>query len=339
MPALRRPSPTAAADFTIIHSKQFYAHGRSQVTASTSLDTCHHTTWRPALSLVPAIHTMTIGVSRTLRYFCPLTDRLRTGRVPLFEALAAGCTSVEADVWLDDDLAIPLVGHSRHSLTAERTLKSLYIDPIIAILESQYPANSMEPAGILGIDDTASLVLLLDLKSSDHRLWSAVQAQLQPLRDGNWLTYWDAARDVRVARPVTVVASGAASFDAIASALRPDIFFDAPLDNLDERYNVSNSHYASVSMTRAVGSVPWSLGPIQRATVDRQIKAAAERGLISRYWGTPSRPLARRDSVWNDLVRLGVGVLNGDDINCMNTILSRPCAYDGTLKTPLEDEV
>ncbi|KAH7039420.1 hypothetical protein B0J12DRAFT_580272, partial [Macrophomina phaseolina] len=260
-------------------------------------------------------------------------------KVPLFEALAAGCTSVEADVWLDDDLAIPLVGHSRHSLTAERTLKSLYIDPIIAILESQYPANSMEPAGILGIDDTASLVLLLDLKSSDHRLWSAVQAQLQPLRDGNWLTYWDAARDVRVARPVTVVASGAASFDAIASALRPDIFFDAPLDNLDERYNVSNSHYASVSMTRAVGSVPWSLGPIQRATVDRQIKAAAERGLISRYWGTPSRPLARRDSVWNDLVRLGVGVLNGDDINCMNTVLSRPCAYDGTSKTPLEDEV
>lgn len=50
--------------------------------------------------------------------------------VPLFDALAAGCVGVEADVWLDKTSNNLLVGHRASSLSADRTLQSAYIEPL-----------------------------------------------------------------------------------------------------------------------------------------------------------------------------------------------------------------
>lgn len=57
-------------------------------------------------------------------------------KLPLFDALHWGCTSVEADVWhfdADDSL---YVGHNRLSLTHGRTFTSLYVDPLVDLLDS-----------------------------------------------------------------------------------------------------------------------------------------------------------------------------------------------------------
>ena len=56
---------------------------------------------------------------------------------PLFSALEAGCTGVEADVWLFDEELF--VGHSTQSLSSQRTLRTLYIDPLLSILHAQNP--------------------------------------------------------------------------------------------------------------------------------------------------------------------------------------------------------
>ncbi|KAH0421245.1 hypothetical protein CcaCcLH18_13548 [Colletotrichum camelliae] len=56
---------------------------------------------------------------------------------PLFSALAAGCVGVEADIWLSDDGLDLLVGHDRGSLSSERTLQKMYLDPLVSILEHQ----------------------------------------------------------------------------------------------------------------------------------------------------------------------------------------------------------
>ncbi|KAL8802105.1 MAG: hypothetical protein Q9182_004049 [Xanthomendoza sp. 2 TL-2023] len=59
-------------------------------------------------------------------------------RVPLYDALEAGCTSVEANVWLDTALKDDLyIGHTRQALTRARTLKSLSTDPLLTILNNQ----------------------------------------------------------------------------------------------------------------------------------------------------------------------------------------------------------
>src|SRR5438105_9622444 len=47
---------------------------------------------------------------------------------PLFDALDQGFNSVEADVFLVDGKL--LVGHARYDLRTNRTLESLYLDPM-----------------------------------------------------------------------------------------------------------------------------------------------------------------------------------------------------------------
>jgi hypothetical protein len=52
----------------------------------------------------------------------------------------------------------------------------------------------------------------------------------------------------------------------------------------------------------------------QEKTLKQQIQAAEDKGLKSRYWGTPAWPISVRDSVWVKLMELGVGMLNVDDL-------------------------
>lgn len=56
-------------------------------------------------------------------------------RVPLFDAIHAGCISVEADVWLFKDREDLYVGHDTASLSPERTFASLYISPVVELLD------------------------------------------------------------------------------------------------------------------------------------------------------------------------------------------------------------
>ena len=161
--------------------------------------------------------------------------------VPLYSAIRAGCVSVEADVWLlcknsSYDL---YVGHSRASLTSNRTLKDLYIDPLVKILDMQNPAvhlnsrTSPFPNGVFDVDASQSLTLLLDFKTSGADLWPHVLAQLEPLRSRNYLTYFNGTDLVH--GPVTAVCTGGCPFDLTLSiGTNRDIFFDAPLEEMWE---------------------------------------------------------------------------------------------------------
>jgi hypothetical protein len=54
---------------------------------------------------------------------------------PLFDAISAGCTSIEADIWLISNDTELYVGHDRGSLSEGRTLRALYLDPIAKLLD------------------------------------------------------------------------------------------------------------------------------------------------------------------------------------------------------------
>ncbi|EXJ76960.1 hypothetical protein A1O3_10117 [Capronia epimyces CBS 606.96] len=181
--------------------------------------------------------------------------------VPLYDAIYAGCTGVEADVWLVDDRL--LVGHRRLALTSSRTLQDLYLNPLLDLLEQQNPQmqiehhaqprarardmDSMEmdedgdeddpiPGtgmlnGVFDVDPTQTLVVLIDFKTSGPRLWAKLNDELGPLRERGYLTHFNGSTVVR--RPVTVVGSGNAPFDLlIQNDTYRDVFFDAPLEAL-----------------------------------------------------------------------------------------------------------
>ena len=91
-------------------------------------------------------------------------------KVPLYEAIHAGCIGVEADVWLFDEELY--VGHNTYALTPNRTLKSLYINPLLDILAKQNPITHFKsgpekrPHGVFDTDPSQTLILLIDFKTS-----------------------------------------------------------------------------------------------------------------------------------------------------------------------------
>ncbi|TVY19431.1 Altered inheritance of mitochondria protein 6-like protein [Lachnellula arida] len=269
-------------------------------------------------------------------------------RVPLFSGLRAGCTGTEADVWLFDNELY--VGHNTASLTKNRTFQSLYVNPLVKILEDQNPNTEFYNGtshGVFDTDPDVSLTLLIDVKTSGPETWPWVLAQLEPLRAKGWLTF--VQNNTLHKRPITVVGTGNTPFDVLtANSTYRDAFFDAPLETMWEArhstieddegsdlpstplHNVGqglsgttanssfselNSYYASVSFNKAVGRV-WRarLTPKQMKIIRGQIRGAHKRGLKARYWDLPSWPIGLRNHVWDVLVREGVDILNVDDL-------------------------
>jgi hypothetical protein len=260
-------------------------------------------------------------------------------KVPLYSALQAGCIGVEADVWLiENELYI---GHSKSSLAPNRTLKSLYISPLLDVLARQnpktefHPGRDSPPNGVFDTDSEQTLVLLIDFKTDARSLWPYVYAQLDPLREAGYLTHFDGTSVKQ--RPITVVATGNAPFDLLTSnSTYRDIFYDAPLDRMSSHpttfpqksgqgtsgnaptepssYNITNSYYASTSLKDSIGSVWSKPSTTQLDHIRSQIKGAHERGLKARYWETPAWPRGLRNHVWNVLVEEGVDFLNVDDL-------------------------
>ncbi|KAF2423770.1 hypothetical protein EJ08DRAFT_595457 [Tothia fuscella] len=253
-------------------------------------------------------------------------------KVPLFDALAAGCVSVEADIWNEQGSDELLVGHSKRALKAERTLRSLYLDPIMHILKATNNGTSAnETVGVFETAPNTTLVLLLDFKTDGANTWPLVQTHLEPLREKEWLTRWDATTKSRRLGLVTVVATGKAPFDLVTSSTTKDIFFDAPLDNLDktDQYTAENSYFASVSMGKAIGNVRHDLSVTQLVQVEKQISLAEQKALVSRYWDTPSWPMSTRNRVWQTLVDHGVGILNVDSLETATRWDWKICSVGG----------
>lgn len=152
--------------------------------------------------------------------------------MPLYDALAAGCTGVEADIWLTDSGL--LVGHTESSLTTSRSLNSLYIEPLASILAHQNPSTSFlgnrtSVNGVFDMSPKNPLTLLIDIKSDGAATFPEILKSVEPLRSRGWLTYFDGS--VVVPGPVTVIGSGNTPFDLILSNHAPrEIFFYAPLD-------------------------------------------------------------------------------------------------------------
>ena len=249
-------------------------------------------------------------------------------RVPLYDALAAGCMSVEADVWANTTSRELHVGHTQKSLTPERTLKTLYLDPLFSILSHQNQNNSLSsnastPNGVFDTSPQTSLTLLIDIKTEGVETFPIIEEQLQLLRSRGWLTYTDGSKIHP--GPITVVGTGNTPFTLLVSnSTYRDIFFDAPLSDLwpgdiapsnASLYNSSNSFYASTSFQKAIGK-PWlgMLSPRQTEMIRGQVRVAKEKGLKARYWDTPSWPISLRNRIWDLLEREGVGMLNVDDL-------------------------
>ncbi|KAI8958231.1 PLC-like phosphodiesterase [Daldinia sp. FL1419] len=257
-------------------------------------------------------------------------------KVPLFSALHAGCIGVEADVWLFDDDPKLYVGHDEAALTENRTFTSLYINPLVELLNHTNPQTQFYNGtrrGVFDYNPGQTVILLVDLKTDGVKTWPYVLEQLEPLRSRGWLTSFEDG--VVHKRQVTVVGTGNTPFDLLAkNATYRDAFFDAPLKDMWEDpdvsdsashkeipiYNDANSLYASTSFGDAVGIILGGFSEKQLRTIRGQIKGAHRRGLKVRYWDTPGWPVGIRNKVWHVLMEEGVDILNVDDLRAASRL-------------------
>lgn len=240
---------------------------------------------------------------------------------------------MEADVHLQQGEL--LVGHTSRGLRTDNNLQSMYLEPLRRMVGARNRHTEIKNEDWVGIFNLApkqTVVLLVDHKTAGAETFDELDRELQPLRDLGYLTFWNGTS--RVMRPLTIVASGEAPFESILNLPNNhrDIFWDAKLESMTSLhddyaseppvygYNISNSYYAS---TR------WGLARLQPAqhepgkkttawTIERDvnhIEQAKARGLVSRYWDTPSGPPNLQEIVWRVLNEKQIGILNMDDMS------------------------
>ncbi|KAG8676417.1 Altered inheritance of mitochondria protein 6 [Fusarium poae] len=250
--------------------------------------------------------------------------------IPLFDALGSGCISVEADVHLRRSSL--LVGHSRLGLSSKKTLESLYLEPLQRMIKAQNQGLTGQWRGLFDKAPKQTLTLLIDFKSSGTKTFAELDRHLQPLRDLDYLTYWNGT--AKITRPLTIVVTGNAPFESVLdmNSTHRDIFWDAKLERLVSiednfetkrptyRFNQSNSYFASTRFRNAKlfrSDYENSLDVLPRRERDMtstQIEQAESRGLLARYWDTPSEPPNVRDIAWRVLIDNEIGLLNMDDL-------------------------
>ncbi|KAI0788558.1 hypothetical protein C8Q75DRAFT_768858 [Abortiporus biennis] len=241
--------------------------------------------------------------------------------VPLLTALSFGVASVEADVFLINGTLF--VGHEEGALTKDRTLASLYIQPLLQVLKSQNPRNQFTAGstGINGVFDTAGdipLQLLIDIKTDGVEALPFILKAFEPLRSAGYLTTF--ANGTLTQSVVTVVGTGNSPIEQVKALSPRDYFFDAPLTQLSDpslntTWDPTLSPLASTDYQEAIG---WNgLGNIsgaQLANLTQFVQDAHSRGIKARFWDTPAWPVNARTNIWSVLLENGADWLNADDL-------------------------
>ncbi|OJT07460.1 Altered inheritance of mitochondria protein 6 -like protein [Trametes pubescens] len=216
------------------------------------------------------------------------------------------------------------VGHEAAALTPDRTLDSLYIQPLLQILKKQNPrnaftANSTSPNGVFDTASGTPLQLLIDIKTDGVEALPFILKALQPLRAAGYLTT-ALANGTITPSAVTVVGTGNSPLAQVKALSPRDYFFDAPLTQLTDpslntTWDPTLSPLASTDYETAVG---WNgIGNItdeQRANITRFVGDAHARGITARFWDTPAWPVHARENIWRTLSEEGADWLNADDL-------------------------
>lgn len=207
---------------------------------------------------------------------------------PLFSGLVAGCISTEADIWLTDDEQDLLVGHTKKDLKPANTLQTLYINPLLEILDdingSEDRANASDGHQLSGVFRTqpeSTLVLFIDIKGDSAKTWPLLKKQLEPLRKKQYLSRYkgstndsDSSGTVShfLSGPVTVVGTGNIlknrkvniGSDPQAWLEYHDIFLDAPLDQLTNPDTFWSDTYPDYKPT---SDMSWSRAEFSAASI------------------------------------------------------------------------
>lgn len=215
---------------------------------------------------------------------------------PLFDALACGFCSVEADIHLVDGKL--LVAHSRREVKPDRTLQSLYLDPL---------RKRIRENGGRVYRDGPPVWLLIDFKSDPRQMYPVLRDVLEQY--GDILTVW---RD------------GTKHQGAVTAILTGDHPTVEVLSAEKTRYACLDGTLKVLQTNPPADLVPWMssewaisfrwdgrdrMPESEQKKCDKIVKTAHQQGRLVRFWGAPDNIVT-----WRQLRALGVDLINTDDL-------------------------
>lgn len=218
---------------------------------------------------------------------------------PLHDALDNGFTSVEADVWLVKGQL--LVGHDFADLRPGRTLESLYLKPLLALVQKN--------GGAAYPQWPHSVHLLIDIKSGAEATYQELHKLLDKYKQ--ILTTFTGGGAQEAAVTVTI------------SGRRPRTLMKAQ----DPRYagfdgRVPDLGSGASSLFMPVISTEWGeyfkwegkgwMPDKERQKLHSMVREAHAHGQRIRFWATPDSDPKAREAVWKELVAAGVDYINTD---------------------------
>ena len=226
---------------------------------------------------------------------------------PLQDALDQGFTSVEADIYLINGEL--LVAHDLEGVQPDRTLQSLYLDP----LRERVNQNG----GQIYVNGP-QFTLLIDIKSEAEATYTVLREALKEYE----VILSTFGPDGPKGGPVIVIISGNRPREVMAIETVRYAYFDGRLKDLGSD---APATFIPLISDRWSAHFTWSgegaMPPEERKKLIGIIDAAHAEGRRVRFWATPDKPSPARKAVWLELLAAGVDLINTDDLEGLQQFL------------------
>jgi len=213
----------------------------------------------------------------------------------LFDALDHGLCSVEADIYLVDGQL--LVAHNRSQVKPDRTLQSLYLDPLRERVKKN--GGRVYPNG-------PEVALLIDIKTDWHTIYPVLREVLKKYAD--ILSSFEG--DEKKTNAITAILSGSRSLDMFKGETVRYAAYDGLLSDLDSDASPNLIPWISDNWG---ASFRWpghgEMSPADKVKLKEIVTKAHQKGRQVRFWGAPDQPV-----FWREMLANGVDLINTDDL-------------------------
>ena len=239
---------------------------------------------------------------------------------PLQEALHAGMLSIEADVYVQNDEL--LVGHDRHELRPERTLRRLYLEPLNRAFQSLGGIDESHPNGGRVRESGRPVMLLVDFKNDGQKSWRILEKQLAEYPGLFRVVRKDADGYTIEPGPVIVTVSGQRpSIHSFASVSERRSAYDGRLNNLDSDVPAHVMPLVSTSYGDLLKYSQQNNHASLSETLQQFNTLCAKHGRLARVWATPDQ-----QRVWKMLADNGMQLINTDSPSRLSRFLDEIAA-------------